>query len=326
MSNAETHYAQIEKELLAIVFACERFESYVYGRDVIRVESNLKPLEAIFSKPLHSAPKRLQRMLLRLQKYNLQVVYKKGTQMFLPEINACDFNKELEEVDHQAFLPVSANRWQQIKHASADDPVLQQLRTTIREGWPETYARSLWQLCTALGMEGCIRRARDTLYWPRIAAELREYIAKCDICLSHRTEQSKEPLLQHEVIARHWAKVAADLCELDNRSLLVITDYYSNFIEVARLNSVTFRSVIKEMKAVFARYGIPDVLVTDNGPQFAAAEFAVFEKSWMFQHITSSPHYSQSNGKAENAVKTVKRLFTKCKESSQSEFLALLDW
>ena len=118
MSDAETRYAQIEKELLAIVFACERFESYVYGRDVIRVESDHKPLEAIFSKPLNSAPKQLQRMLLRLQKYNLQVVHKEGTQMFLAdtlsraflsEIKACDFNKELEEVDHQAFLPASAS-------------------------------------------------------------------------------------------------------------------------------------------------------------------------------------------------------------------------
>ena len=96
---------------------------------------------------------------------------------------------------------------------------------------------------------------------------------------------------------------------------------YSNFSEVDRINSVTFRSVIKEMKAVFARYGIPDVIVTDNGSQFA-----VFAKSWMFQHITSSPHHPQSNGKAENAVKTVKRLFTKCRESDQSEFLAQLDW
>ena len=147
ISNAETRYAQIEKELLAIVFECERFESYVYGRDTIRVESNHEPLEGIFSKPLYSAPKRLQRMLLRLPKYNQQVVYKKGTQMFLadtlsraflPEINACDFNTKLEEVDHQAFLPVSTHRWQQIKHASADDPVLQQLWTTIREGWPES--------------------------------------------------------------------------------------------------------------------------------------------------------------------------------------------
>ena len=72
------------------------------------------------------------------------------------------------------------------------------------------------------------------------------------------------------MIARLWAKVAADLCELDNRTLLVITDYYSNFIEVARIKSVTSRSIIKEIKVVFPRYGIPDVLVTDNGPQFAA--------------------------------------------------------
>ena len=75
-------------------------------------------------------------------------------------------------------------------------------------------------------------------------------------------EQSKEPLLQHKVIARPRAKVVADLCELDNRTLFVITDYFSNFIEVARINSVTSRSVIKEIKSVFARYGIPDVLVT----------------------------------------------------------------
>ena len=79
---------------------------------------------------------------------------------------------------------------------------------------------------------------------------------------------------------------------------------------------------------MFARYGIPDVLVTGNGPQFSSAEFAVFAKTWMFQHTTSSPYHPQSNGKAENAVKTVKRLFTKCQQSGhkRSEFLALLDW
>ena len=128
------------------------------------------------------------------------------------------------------------------------------------------------------------------------------------------------------MVARPWSKVAADLCELDGRTLLVITDYYSNFIEVARINSVTSRSVIKEMKEVFARYGVPDVLVTDNGTQFASAEFAVFAETWSFEHHTSSPRYPQSNGKAENAVQTVKRLFKKYKASGQSEYLALLDW
>ena len=78
LTSAETRYAQIEKELLAIVFACERFEAYIYGRDETTVQTDHKPLESIFKKPLNSTPKRLQRMMLRLQKYQLTVKYHRG--------------------------------------------------------------------------------------------------------------------------------------------------------------------------------------------------------------------------------------------------------
>ena len=66
LTPTETRYAQIEKELLAIVFACNHFESYIYGREVIQVETDHQPLVSIVLKPLNSAPSRLQRMLLRL--------------------------------------------------------------------------------------------------------------------------------------------------------------------------------------------------------------------------------------------------------------------
>ena len=118
----------------------------------------------------------------------------------------------------------------------------------------------------------------------------------------------------------------ADLCQLKGRTLLAISDYYSNFIEVARVTAITARTIIKELKAVFARFGIPHILVTDNGPQFASSEFSVFAHTCEFKHVTSPPTYAQSNGKAENAVKTVKHLFKKCKDSGHSEYLALLDW
>ena len=82
-----------------------------------------------------------------------------------------------------------------------------------------------------IGVEACIRRARDSLYWdslywPRMSTELKEYIAKCDVCMAHRSEQSKEPFQRHDLAARPWSKVAVDLCDLDRRTLLVI-DWFS---------------------------------------------------------------------------------------------------
>ncbi|KAI0233656.1 hypothetical protein LSAT2_016131 [Lamellibrachia satsuma] len=98
--------------------------------------------------------------------------------------------------------------------------------------------------------------------------------------------------------------------------------YWDHRDELVMDGQLTF----KGHRLVIHVHGIPDFVVPDNGSQFASAEFASFAKTWCFQHVTSSPHYAQSNGKAENVVKTVKRLFTKCKKDEMSEFLALFDW
>ena len=78
------------------------------------------------------------------------------------------------------------------------------------------------------------------------------------------------------------------------------------------------------LKRHFARYGIPEVLRTDNGPQFASNAFRNFSREWSFSHVTSSPRYPQSNGKVENSVKTAKRLMLKAKQSGTDPWLALL--
>mgnify|MGYP001793925245 CR=1 FL=1 len=77
MTSAEQTYAQIKKELLAIVFDCERFNMYTYGADK-DVKTDHKSLESIFKKPWHKVPPRLQRMRLRLQKYHVKVRYVPG--------------------------------------------------------------------------------------------------------------------------------------------------------------------------------------------------------------------------------------------------------
>ena len=153
------------------------------------------------------------------------------------------------------------------------------------------------------------------MFWSCMTSDLKAYIAKCDVCMAHRAAPKKQSLLPHKFLPRPWSKVGADLCELNGRTLIVVCDYFSNFLKVKNLRTTTTQAVSRALKA---RYGVQDTLVTDNSPQFAAAEFRAFAKTWGFEHTTSSPHYPQSNGKAENAVKTVKWLFSKCGECGQS--------
>ena len=84
LTSTERNYAQIDKELLSIVHGCTRFDQYIYGRS-ITVQTDHKPLETIFKKSLLSAPKRLQRMLLQLHRYSLNIVYKPGKELFIAD-------------------------------------------------------------------------------------------------------------------------------------------------------------------------------------------------------------------------------------------------
>ena len=84
LTDTESRYAQIEKELLAVVFAPDKFEQYAYGRPVT-IESDQKPLEAIAKKPLRCVPKRLQRMFLKIQKFDINIVYNPGSRTYLAE-------------------------------------------------------------------------------------------------------------------------------------------------------------------------------------------------------------------------------------------------
>lgn len=83
LTKTEQGYAQIEKELFACVFACERFYMYIYGRSDITIETDHKPLVSIINKPFANAPPRLQRMLMRLQPYAFKLVYKPGKYLYI---------------------------------------------------------------------------------------------------------------------------------------------------------------------------------------------------------------------------------------------------
>ena len=96
--------------------------------------------------------------------------------------------------------------------------------------------------------------------------------------------------------------------------------YSSRYVEIAQLSNTRSTDVIVHLKSIFARHGIPEVLMSDNGPQFSGQVFAGFAASYGFRHVTSSPRFPQSNGEAERAVQTVKNLLKKAADP----YLALL--
>ena len=100
---------------------------------------------------------------------------------------------------------------------------------------------------------------------------------------------------------------------------------YSDYFEVDLLQDATTEPVIKATKSRFAQHGIAD-MITDNGPQYSSDQFAAFTREWEFQHTTSSPLHSQSNGKAESAVKIAKNLVKKAKRENKDLQIALLEW
>ena len=146
----------------------------------------------------------------------------------------------------------------------------------------------------------------------------------CETCSKYESKQQKETLMSHEIAERPWEKIGTDLYTIDGNDYLIAVDYFSNFWEIDHLIDTKASTVIRKLKCHFDRQGVPEAVISDNGPQFACEQFTIFANQWGFEHRTASPRHQQTNGKAEAAVKQAKRLSRKAKETKGDLHLALL--
>lgn len=358
LTESEKHYAQIEKECLASVWACEKFSQYVTGLPTFRLLTDHKPLvPLIMSKDINNVPVRCQRLLMRLMRFNPEAEYVPGTNLIIADalsrrpmehtphdIDAADdITAYVEAVQLRSF---SATRLQDVKEATDRDEELQAVMDYIVSGWPEyvrdlpTYLHKYYEIRHHLsvserlllyddriyipkslqkyilerihdghqGINKCLERARSSVYWLGITAQVQSTVESCNHCQKYRNTQQKEPLISTPLPTRPWERIAADLCDYGNDTYLIVVDYYSRYIEMTKLFRTTSVNVIQAMMEFFARWGVPETLMSDNGPQFSSQEFAQFSQCLGFNHITSSPHYPQSNGEVERAVQTAKSI------------------
>ena len=141
LTSTQQGYSQIEKELLAIVESCRKFHSYIYGQSDVTVVTDHLPLISIFKKPLHMVPLRLQKMRLRLQQYDFEIVHRPGSKIPVPDnLSRRPLNEYSDEVEVlltevKPTHSITPRRLQKLKQETAQDETLQKLKDTIKQ-WP----------------------------------------------------------------------------------------------------------------------------------------------------------------------------------------------
>ena len=143
LTDSEKRMAQIQKELLAVVFSVTKFRHYIYGRSVT-VETDHAPLVTIMKKPISQSPASLQKLLLKLQGYDLHFIYKPSRKMYVSDtlsraylpLSEGSEREKCDEYDVMSLLAVTDAKCSEIRTATAKDKTCQNIMKRINDGWP----------------------------------------------------------------------------------------------------------------------------------------------------------------------------------------------
>ena len=130
--------------------------------------------------------------------------------------------------------------------------------------------------------------------------------------------------MPHEIPVRPWQIVATDIFNHNMQNYLLIVDYYSKYPFICKLREFSSKEVINIIKQIFAEQGVPEWLISDNGPHFNSQQFKEFAKGWDFEPLTSSPKYPQSNGMVKRCIQTIKGAIKKAKLGNRDIDMSLL--
>ncbi|XP_062556636.1 uncharacterized protein K02A2.6-like [Armigeres subalbatus] len=154
--------------------------------------------------------------------------------------------------------------------------------------------------------------ARSYVFWPNIDADIEDYVRRCSRCAAVAKCPTKTTLSSWPIPTQPWSRIHEDYAgPYKGNFFLVIVDALTKWPEIYCTNSMTSSVTINKLLETIARFGLPDVIVTDNGTQFDSNSFAKFCEKNGIEHIKIPPFHPQSNGQAERFVDTLKRALTK---------------
>jgi len=249
-------------------------------------------------------------------------------------------------VNQDEQLPVTA---EQIAEWTTSDNTLKQVLEWVKNGWPitkklevcfEPYVRRkdaltclrdclLWgsrvivppparpmllqQLHEShMGMNAMKARARSIFWWPQMDSEIECVSQACETCQLKMRDQAHHRPLEWTAPKEPWSRIHIDHAgPIDGKTYLIVVDATTKWLEVFDVPSTGAQATIKKLRGLFATFGLPTELVSDNGTGFTSQEFREFLRSNGIRHTLTPPYHPSSNGQAERAVQTFKRALLK---------------
>ena len=345
LTDTESRYSNIEREGLAVIWACERLSHFLLGKK-FEIETDHKPLVHIFdpTKQISTdVSSRLQKYNMKLMRFDYDIKHVAGKnnviadslsrvyhtqsdEVKMPQVNFSEpcIDKTLlaKETKNDRFLQDLTKRivsgdWSNVSkkekpfkklalQLTIDDQECVRLRSRIIP--PQSMYKNIFDIAhqSHCGMQATLRLIENEFYWPGMRNTVENFVKSCDVCAKARF-QSKDNTHTWSKEEKPWSRVHIDWAYQKNvGNILVVADAYSGWLEAKICDRRTTQIVIRKLRSIFATFGVPHVVVSDNAPEFSCHEF----KQWLNNigcRLMHSPEYRpSSNGLAERNVKTIK--------------------
>eukprot|EP00731_Ephydatia_muelleri_P010462 Em0005g1048a len=333
----EKNYSVIDKEALAIIFGVTKFYQYVYGRK-FTLRTDHKPLEHILGANQEipkMAANRLQRWAITLSAYQYDLQYVKGKENLLADplsrlpMNVSSTSAEEDVGHHSALLNVRIEDLpmskRDLQKRTRQDPLLAQVINCVDRGWPSDRKQIPAELLTFYEKRETLSFENILLWQGRIVVSTALHRNVLDtLHEGHPGIWAMRALASGNVPTEPWQRIHIDYAgPFEGSSWLVVVDAFSKWIEIKPQRSTTTSGTVKALREIFCRFGLPRVIVSDNGPQFSSQEFKQFCDSNNIVHIRSTPYHPKTNGLAERAVRTFKERFLASQGSTDDVELRL---
>ncbi|GJX80585.1 putative nucleotidyltransferase, ribonuclease H [Tanacetum coccineum] len=345
MNDAQEHYTTTEKELLAVVYAFDKFHSYLIMSKTFFYTDH-SALKYLFSK--QDAKPRLIRWVLLLQEFTIEIKDKKGTKNL-----AVDHLSRLENLDLETLNEDAIRDSFLGEHLMAVQKFLSDIKPYI---WDDPY---LFKSCP----DGIIRRcvfgkelqeilehyhtgptrghyeaditakkvSKSGFYWPTIFRDAARYIRDCDACqragnISSRNQMPLTNIIVSEVFDIWGIDFMGPFpFSRNNKYILVAVDYVSKWVEAEALPTNDARVVVKFLRKLFSRFGVPKALISDRGIHFCNSLLERTLMKYGVTHRLATPYHPQTSGQTENTNRAIKHILERTINGNRKEWADKLD-